>query len=170
MDLVELGRIYLEHYRAVKERAHKEQPPPANRSKSEIHFVSYDPSHPELEAAILKAIEQCQDFRELQAFLALEKLNEYLMQTRFNALERWLELGGEPQEALYRYQLALALYADPFPYGLLAKELFAALEKLRTENAPLAAYDQLRLETVERIKELQQQGKYVLDPPERWAG
>lgn len=169
MDLVELGRIYLEHYRAVVEKAHQEQPPPANLSKSEYHFVTIYPSHPKLEAAILKTIEQCQNFKELQAFIALDKNFEFLLQTRFNALESWLELGGDPEESLSRYHVAIAMYSSWLAYEDLAETIFDTLAKLRSENAPPEAYEQLRLETVKRIKALQQQSKYVLDPPEQWA-
>jgi len=171
MKLNDLRQQYLQHFEAVRERAERETPP-KSPDDPELRFVSFDPSHPALEAAILAAIAQSTDIEELAAFTKIDIDNGFFMlpmQSVFNALERRLDLGDSSANAFNAYQFAIVFWIHPSSYyAPLAKDILAAIEQFEEEHAPPEAYEQLRLETVERIHQLQQQGIYVYDPPELW--
>lgn len=162
MKLVELGEQWLAFARGLRENAVYKQATPDMRVSS-LNF-----SNPPLEAAILQAIAKCTDVDELKSFVDLDENFDLPLQSRFNALERWLALGGSAREALELYQWTHALYPLNYPYEVLQEHLYSTLNRLQAEDAPPEAYEQLRVETVERINELQQQGIYALDPPDQW--
>jgi hypothetical protein len=161
MKLAELREQWLTFVRALWEDAKANLPPP---QEGIISRVSINASNPPLELAILKAIEECDEVAELEAFVDLDEVFELPLQARFNALERWLELGGRPQEALRHFQFTHGLYPLNYPEEI-QLELYATLTQLESEHAPPEAYEQLRATTVERIRQLRREGIYALDPP-----
>jgi hypothetical protein len=160
MTLIELGEQWLVFARELREKAQWKQLTP------EIKTTSINFSNPPLEAAILQVIADCTDVEELKAFVGLDENFDMPLQSRFDALERWLELGGHTVEALELYQWTHSLFPLHYLYEELQQHLYATLTQLKAENAPPEAYERLRAETVERINALRQERIYALDPPQ----